>query len=190
MRTFLLIVASVVALANFSAAALAADQKQTQPPEQWRYTFRNGLWWYWLPEARWVYWQNEHWNDYSPPASCDPAGAACHLCGFSKSPGPSPIEWTQREVAARSAYSEYAGPWRAQFDDIPYFSVGPFYGHSESVVGYPMLSVNSEPGPYYGKADAEIRYPTVSVNSEVGPFYGKADSSVQGTINMRHFPDY
>ena len=43
-----------------------ADQKQGQGQDQWRYTFHNGEWWYWLPADRWVYWRDNRWNDYDP----------------------------------------------------------------------------------------------------------------------------
>lgn len=33
-------------------------------PEQWRYRFHNGEWWYWLPENRWVIWRNGQWIAY------------------------------------------------------------------------------------------------------------------------------
>lgn len=33
---------------------------------QWRYRFYNGVWWYWLPDNRWVYWSNNAWQDYNP----------------------------------------------------------------------------------------------------------------------------
>ena len=39
------------------------------PPhaEQWRYSFRNGNWWYFSPERRWLYWSQGRWVDYLPP---------------------------------------------------------------------------------------------------------------------------
>ena len=187
MRTFLLIVASVLALADFSVAAQAAEQKQAKNPEQWRYTFHNGQWWYWLPEARWVYWQNNRWNDYSPLASRGAVRVPCTLSSFDGTAGPSSNGRAQSEVAVSF---EQARPSPTYNDAATASQVGPFYGHSNSAIGYPAFSVNSATGPFYGKADSDIRYPATSVNSEVGPFYGKAVSTPESTVDMGHFPGY
>jgi opacity protein-like surface antigen len=187
MRTFLLIVASVLALAAFSISAQAAEQKQAQNPEQWRYTFHNGQWWYWLPQSRWVYWQNDRWNDYSPPASRGAARMPCVLSSFDGTAGPSTDGRAQSGVAVSA---EQTRPSPTYNDQTTASQVGPFYGHSGSAIGYPALSTNSSTGPFYGKADSDIRYPATSVNSEVGPFYGKATSTPESTVDMGHFPGY
>jgi hypothetical protein len=200
MRTFLLIIATVLALADFSLAARAAEQKQTQKTDQWRYTFRNGRWWYWLPEARWVYWQNNQWNDYSPSASrvaarvsarADTSNAQtqvpCILCTLDAISGTAANGRTQSEVAASAGY---VGPLQTYSDDSQRTDVGPLYGRSGSTVAHRALLVNSEAGPNYGKADTEIKYPAVPVNAEIGPFYGKAVSMPESMVDMGHFPDY
>ncbi len=33
-------------------------------PDAWRYRQKDGLWWYWLPSERWVYWSGGRWVDY------------------------------------------------------------------------------------------------------------------------------
>lgn len=197
MRTFLLIMASILALADFTATTRAAEQKQAQNPEMWRYTFHNGQWWYWLPEARWVYWQNNRWNNYTPPANrlaarvpantdaCNIiASTPCILCGF---------EAAQSQPGYARTILGVPNLADAQLSAMDYdesSDVGPFYGHSGAIVGHPAMSVNSEVGPFYGKSDTDIGYPSISVNSEVGPFYGKAFSTPESTVNMGHFPDY
>ncbi|HVX14758.1 MAG TPA: hypothetical protein VHC22_26450 [Pirellulales bacterium] len=35
--------------------------------EAWRYTYRNGGWWYLSPERRWHYWSQGRWVEYLPP---------------------------------------------------------------------------------------------------------------------------
>jgi hypothetical protein len=37
-------------------------------PDKWRYRWHEGLWWYWLPENRWVYWHDGKWVSYEPRA--------------------------------------------------------------------------------------------------------------------------
>lgn len=200
MRTLLLIMASVLALADFSVAARAAEQKQAQNLEQWRYTFHNGQWWYWLPEARWVYWQNGRWNDYTPPARGAVAGVPantearkiiaampCILCGFEATQNQPDYA---RSVLGVNPTPNIAGPSSTYSEAAATSEIGPFYGRSGSVVGHPAFSPNAEVGPFYGKTDSEIGYPAIGVNSTVGPFYGKAGSVPENPVNMGHFPDY
>jgi hypothetical protein len=35
----------------------------------WRYRYQDGVWWYWLPSNRWVYWSNGRWVDHFPQTS-------------------------------------------------------------------------------------------------------------------------
>jgi hypothetical protein len=41
----------------------AAGAEQPQG-ETWRYRKHQGLWWYWLPSNKWVYWTDGHWVPY------------------------------------------------------------------------------------------------------------------------------
>ncbi len=41
------------------AAAAPASKSET-----WRYRQHQGLWWYWLPSNKWVYWTDNHWVPY------------------------------------------------------------------------------------------------------------------------------
>jgi hypothetical protein len=200
MRMFLLMIASVLALASFTVTAQAAEQRQPQNPEQWRYTFHNGQWWYWLPEARWVYWQNNRWNDYSPSANRIIAGVSadaadrnvvatmpCILCAFEASQGQSAGAAERsdlRPIPDKAMMSPIYNAPSASSD------VGPFYGHSGSAVGFPPFAANEEAGPFYGKAEGDVRYPAMTPNSDVGPFYGKSGGVTESSANMGHFPDY
>jgi hypothetical protein len=87
----------------------SAPQKSAETVERWRYTFYNGTWWYWLPENRWVFWQDNRWNVYCRPQTAGrdyPASNEVIIGG--------PIY-----VGSRPAYP--GG------DEI-----GPFYGHALS----------------------------------------------------------
>ena len=54
------------AIGTQSPSATAPDttaQKQ-QPSESWRYRRHDGLWWYWLPSNKWVYWTGNQWAPF------------------------------------------------------------------------------------------------------------------------------
>jgi len=47
------------------AAADSAKPADSQSSgEAWRYRRHNGLWWYWLPSNKWVYWRDNRWVPY------------------------------------------------------------------------------------------------------------------------------
>lgn len=53
------------------AAGTPAGQKVDLPPRtpaenRWRYSFRNGHWWYYRDGGRWAYWTGALWRDYEP----------------------------------------------------------------------------------------------------------------------------
>jgi hypothetical protein len=35
-------------------------------PDQWRYRWENGRWWYWTPQNRWMWYNDGQWIDYDP----------------------------------------------------------------------------------------------------------------------------
>jgi hypothetical protein len=37
-------------------------------PDQSRYRFENGRWWYWTPQQTWLFYENGQWMNYGPPA--------------------------------------------------------------------------------------------------------------------------
>jgi hypothetical protein len=61
----------VVAPPEPMAPAAASDGVQTKlpaPPDQWRYRWFEGRWWYWTPDHRWMrYNDNGQWVMYEPP---------------------------------------------------------------------------------------------------------------------------
>jgi len=120
-------------------------------PEEWRYVFHRGQWWYWLPENRWVYWRGNRWNDYYPPAPAAGRGTS-----------------VARGDRARAA----TGDRGAEPSDIR-----PFYGHALSGIDTRAPSAE-EIGPFYGHAlPQEVFGPWRSRRARIGPFYGHADSS-------------
>ena len=49
------------------SAAAAVDQKSGPATgEKWRFRQHQGLWWYWLPSEKWVYWSDGKWVNYDP----------------------------------------------------------------------------------------------------------------------------
>ena len=123
-----LLTAGTIALAEFAfspLAAMAEDRPQKQA--YCRYTFRNGEWWYWLPENRWVFWRDNRWNDYNRLTFVP-----------NRSPG------FVRNGYAGSAY----GSQVIVNSDIP-----PFYGCAKSHAGISASSWG-ETGPFYGHCAA------------------------------------
>lgn len=37
-------------------------------PDDWRYRFHNGRWWYWMTNRQWSYWNGAEWAEYAAPA--------------------------------------------------------------------------------------------------------------------------
>ncbi|MEX2315581.1 MAG: hypothetical protein WD669_00410 [Pirellulales bacterium] len=51
--------------------AATSDKPDSAAPTQatgdsWRFKRHDGLWWYWLPSEKWVYWSGDGWVDYNP----------------------------------------------------------------------------------------------------------------------------
>ncbi len=146
------IVASVLAIGQLALSAVpAADQTTKQSQDQWRYTFHNGEWWYWLPTNRWVYWRGNQWNDYDARTF-----ASAHSSGV---------------VAASSAGSASGSQAAANSD------VRPFYGHSVSDLDRRPLDENGEAGPFYGHALPGEVFGPWRARRSLRPFYGHAISS-------------
>jgi hypothetical protein len=131
--------------------AVAVDPVTAQSPSrndnQWRYTFYNGMWWYWLPERRWVYWRDNHWNDYRPAVVVDSSAPAI---GSYVTPGSG-----NRGVATSD--------------------IRPFYGHALSPIDRRPMATDNEIGPFYGHVlPGEVFGPWGGRRSEIRPFYGHA----------------
>ena len=47
------------------AANIAGDNR----PDQWRYRYQGGHWWYWTPQNHWMWDNNGQWMDYQPSGS-------------------------------------------------------------------------------------------------------------------------
>jgi len=134
-----------------AVAAETQQQKDSQQKEsQWRYVFHKGVWWYWLPTNRWVYWQDSQWKDYAPPVAANASSGAVV-------PG-------------------YAGTMQGS-DAGSGSDIRPFYGRALSN-GYYGGWGGSEIRPFYGRAlMGRFGGGSWSGYDEVRPFYGHAGSS-------------
>jgi hypothetical protein len=143
--------AFIAVAASGLPAAQSAEQRakqDKQDQEQWRFTFHNGEWWYWLPANRWVYWRDNHWNDYDPQTFTYNSGA--------------------RTVPAGRITTNYAGQTELNGD------IRPFYGHSQSELDRRPLERNGEVGPFYGHTiPSEVFGPA---RRDIRPYYGHAVS--------------
>ena len=105
---------------DFGPSTFASDASAYDPPpeispnaEQWRYSFQNGLWWYFTPERRWLYWSQGRWVEYLPP-------------GRSNTP-----PYVQPPMAHRPRwrpFSAWGNRYRSNPPSVPYGSGAPFSG--------------------------------------------------------------
>jgi hypothetical protein len=137
------------AVAQDARGAKGPDAKKSPDANAWRYRWHGGQWWYWLPENRWVYWENNRWNDYAAPAVVQdraPASAA----GRRGSPGRDPEE--VRPFYGHAQSDIYYEPSRQE-------EIGPFYGNAlpREVFGSPTPP-RFRRGPFYGRAGSSYLY--------------------------------
>ncbi len=148
----LVLVASFLAgLASGLSAIRAAEPNAAQGQDQWRYTFHDGEWWYWLPANRWVYWRSNQWNDYNPRS-------------FTSHTSTETIQATRAgsSVEHRAAANS---------------DIRPFYGHAQSTLDRRPLEDSGEVGPFYGHALPSEVFGDWRERRSVRPFYGHAVSS-------------
>jgi hypothetical protein len=115
-------------LERSESGAVVVDQEPPSLPEatpvgdNWRYRNYDGVWWYFLPSNRWVYWSNGEWVDFvsttQPPPPAYQSPAYSYVPSYGSSYGYVP------------SYGSYYG----------YSSYPPYY----SSYGYPRY------GGYYG----------------------------------------
>jgi hypothetical protein len=148
---FVLVATVLAGMAGGLSTIQAAEQSATQGQDQWRYTFHNGEWWYWLPANRWVYWRDNRWNDYNPKAYTSPHSAGA--------------------ISAASTGSSSANRAPTASD------IRPFYGHALSNLDRRPLEANSEVGPFYGHALPSEVFSASRERRSIRPFYGHAVSS-------------
>jgi hypothetical protein len=145
-----------LSLASAADAQTSATQQQTtaaanqQTQDQWRYTFHNSEWWYWLPAGRWVYWRNGCWNEYDRATYTPPSVGA---------------------VAAGSSVSRSASQTGNADDSYPY------YGHADSGWQRRTSEPNNEVGPYYGHATPNDVLGSWRSRRSTRPAYGRAASA-------------
>jgi hypothetical protein len=44
-----------------------APQQINRGPNDWRFVYSNGMWWYYQPDNSWTYYQNGSWQNYDEP---------------------------------------------------------------------------------------------------------------------------
>jgi hypothetical protein len=54
------------AAAHDESADAPAQSPEKTGGEKWRFRQHQGLWWYWLPSEKWVYWHGGKWVPYDP----------------------------------------------------------------------------------------------------------------------------
>jgi hypothetical protein len=145
----LIVAAAFFAVASSGLpAAQAAEQRAKQDQDQWRYTFHNGEWWYWLPANRWVYWRDSRWNDYDPQTFTYSSGVRIMPAG--------------QITSSNGAQTELNGDIR------------PYYGHAEAGLDRRPLERNGEVGPFYGHTLPSEVFGRARRN--IRPYYGHAVS--------------
>jgi hypothetical protein len=50
--------------------------------ESWRFQRFEGRWWYWMPDNRWVYWDNCRWVPFGSHAVASNAGLVPYTAGY------------------------------------------------------------------------------------------------------------
>jgi hypothetical protein len=160
-------VAVAIVLSVLGSSTLSAAEQRAA---SWHHRYWNSLWWYWMPEGRWVYWQNNQWNNY--PISTIKL-----------------VSYTEGGVNTRDGLprSEASGQScnAAAVSGIPQSS-----GHAVPPRAYQGDVGQSDIGPLYGKARSSTASHSSSANAEAGPFYDHADSLFDTGINRSHFFGY
>ncbi len=167
-RTRLVAVVAAFAVAALTAAAVqaateqkvvqqkgVAAAKQDQPKEQWRYTFHNGEWWYWLPTNRWVFWRGSRWNAYDPTTYASP---------------------TYTYPAYNGVMADGRGGWVYANGGVSTSANRPFYGHAVSGWDWRPVQPNEENRPFYGHALPSEFFGSWGSRWSNRPFYGHAVS--------------
>jgi len=97
---------------------------------QWRYKFHNGTWWYWLPENRWVYWNNGSWANYD---------AATYAAQPTYNTQPSYNSYNYDNGG-------YNGPYTSGYGGYPYYGRGYYGGGYYPGYGYGGVGIGIDVG--------------------------------------------
>ncbi len=141
------VVLLLAGLVSVSALGASPPAAKTSNPDQWRYAYFNGDWWYWLPENRWVYWRDGRWNDFPPTA---PA----------QSLGPTVGRRVVPPVTQNEDIRPFYGHAQSRIDYGPsgQEEIGPFYGHALPADVFGWRGSRPRNRPYYGHADSSYMY--------------------------------
>ena len=156
---FLLVAGMVLSVGPAAAPhATAAEAKATSGADAWRFVWFQGRWWYWLPDNRWVYWQNDCWNRY-------PCVVTVQTRSSREPAGPVTGAGTGQTMAG-------GGGTSGTRDEVR-----PFYGHAESSILYGSSDGQDEIGPFYGRTVPRRSVGFGGSSEDIEPFYGHAGSA-------------
>jgi hypothetical protein len=121
--------ASATSNPQTKADAAVPAPAQTPGGETWRYRQHQGLWWYWLPSDKWVYWTDRKWVPYDAET----------YAKFNASRQPAVQTYSSRSYGSRDPYWGAWGP-------VYYNSYGqPQYPYSQRTSG--MRQLGAVPTP-------------------------------------------
>ncbi len=99
--------------------------------DRWRYQLRNGTWWYWTPENRWVYRNGNQWVNYEPAVAAVPDAryTGQPVYGYYRS---IPNAYYPAPYRYSTGYGGYYGP---VYQGGYYYGSGGYYGQPGISVG-------------------------------------------------------
>jgi hypothetical protein len=146
---------ATAAWADDSPAAAAADAPQAKAPandstgapapsgEVWRYKRHQGLWWYWLPSNKWVYWTDNRWVPYDAEsyakfnAARQPATTTYGQQSYStNSPYPPAGTWGPWGPVRYNGYGQIQWPYSQRSSGVRQLGAVPAMGGVRSLPGW------------------------------------------------------
>ena len=95
-----------------AAKAASGDAKGSSPDsteERWRFKRHQGLWWYWLPTNKWVYWTGDRWVGYDAKTYAEFSASRNPQPTYSY-PGASYSGGSQSSVWGQERFNQYGQP--------------------------------------------------------------------------------
>jgi hypothetical protein len=121
-----------IAAAAPGAAPDSASSPQPATGEAWRYQRHDGLWWYWLPSEKWVYWTGDAWRNYDR-ASYSQFHASRSRRSYSYSGGG---DWGRWGPVRYNSYGQVQYPYSRRTRGIKQLGPVPAMGGVRSLPGW------------------------------------------------------